>query len=149
MDQYESTTNKINYIYGNFTDGGSETLQWIVDFPQDWNSTDATNGKLTFTVLWTALSGSGTVKWDVAGKLYPNDAAIDTAVAAVGTATDTLITVGDMHESPDSTAAVVTSAGTGGKTAIFKLSRDSGTDTLSGTAQLIGVRVKYIRTFAL
>jgi len=66
----------------------------------------------------------------------------------VGTATDTLITAGDMHLSPASTGAVVTSAGTGGQTVIFKVTRDSATDTLGATARLIGVRITYIRTLA-
>jgi len=147
VDQWETTTNKNNFIYGNFTDGGSESLQWIVDMPADWNSADATAGKLTYTFLWTAQSGSGTVQWDIAGKLFPNDAALDTALAAIGSAPDdTLITAGDMHVSEPTTAAVVTSAGTGGQTAIFKVTRNSAGDTLSATAQLIGVRIGYIRT---
>jgi hypothetical protein len=148
IDQAETTTNKNNYIYSEFTDGGSENAQWVFDMPGDWSSADATNGKITFNSLWTAASGSGTVEWDYAGKLFPDDAAIDTALTAVGTSTDTLTAVGDMEISPDSTAAVVTSAGTGGRTMILKVTRNSGADTLSSTARLIGVRIKYIRTLA-
>jgi hypothetical protein len=148
VDQNETTTNKNNYIYGEFTNGGSENLQWLVDMPSDWNSADATNGKVSFIPLWTAGSGSGTVEWDFAGKCFPNDAALDTAVAAVGTSTDTLISANDMHIGPGSTAAVITSAGTGGQTCLIKVTRNSGADTLSATAQLIGVRIQYIRTLA-
>jgi hypothetical protein len=148
VDQMESTTNKINYVYGNFTDGGSETLLWMTDMPGDWNMTDATNGKVTFNSIWTGASGSGTVEWDYAGKLFPDDAAIDTATTAVGTSTDTLTTAEDLQISPDSTAAVITSVGTGGRTAVIKVTRNSGADTLSGTAKLIGVRIKYIRTLS-
>jgi hypothetical protein len=148
MDQIETSTNKNNYIFVNFTDGGSENAQWVVDMPYDWNSTDATNGKLTFNFLWTASAGSGTVNFTMSGRLFPDDAPIDTALAQIGTATDTLLTAGDMHVSPDTTAAVVPSAGTGGKTIIFKVTRDSTTDTLNSNAKLLGVRVKYIRTLA-
>jgi hypothetical protein len=144
MNQYETTTNKNNFIYLNFTDGGTETAQWIVDFPADWNS----SANVIFTPIWTAPSGSGTVNFSVSGKLFPNDAAIDTALSLIGFSTDTLITVGDMHVSPDTTGAVITSAGTGGNTAIIKVARDSATDTLSGTSELIGLRIKYARILA-
>jgi hypothetical protein len=148
MDQAETSTNKNNYIYSEFTDGGSENAQWMADMPGDWYSADANNGKLTFNFIWTAASGTGTVHWDVAGKIFPDDAAIDTALASIGDATDTLTTAGDLHISPDTTAAVVTSVGTGGRTVIFKVTRDSASDTLNANARLIGVRIKYIRTLA-
>jgi len=146
IDQMETTTNKNNYIFANFTDGGTETLQWFMDMPSDWNSSDANLGKVSFSPIWTGLSGSGTVEWDIAGKCFPDDAALDTALAAVGTSTDTFITAGDLHISPYSTSAVITSAGTGGSTCIIKVTRNSGVDSYSGTAQLIGIRVKYIRS---
>ena len=44
----ETTTNKNNYIFANFTDGGTETLQWFMDMPSDWNSSDANLGKVSF-----------------------------------------------------------------------------------------------------
>lgn len=146
MGQYETPVNKNNYIYTNFTDQGSEESQWIVDMPGDWDSTDATNGKIIFSSLWTTDTGAGTVEWDYAAKLFPDDAAIDTALAAVGDSTDTLITAGDMHVSPDSTGALITSVGTGGRTFILKVTRNSAVDSGSFTAQLLGVRIKYIRT---
>jgi len=150
MGQSETTTNKNNYIWGNFTDGGSENMQWIVDMPGDWDSTAATNGKLTFNTIWITAAGTAgqTVEWDYAGKLFPDNSVIDTALAAVGSSTDTLLAINNIHISPDSTAALVTSAGTGGRTMILKVTRNSGVDNLGATAQLIGVRIKYIRTIA-
>ena len=148
MGQAETTTNKNNYIYSEFTDGGSEVTQWIADMPMDWNSADANNGKLTFYYIWTATSGSGTVKFVTSAKLFPDDAALDTALAAVGDATDTLTATGDLDVSPATSPAVVTSAGSGGQTVIFKVNRDSANDTGSFTARLIGMRIKYIRTLA-
>jgi len=118
--------------------------------PADWNSADATAGKLTFYVLWTTTGGTPgqTVHWDISGKLYPDDAALNTALAAIEDTDDTLLATGDMHVSGGTTPTVVTSAGTGGQTAIFKITRDSASDNLGATAQLIGVRVGYIRTLA-
>jgi hypothetical protein len=144
MNQWETTTNKNNYISLNFTDDGSEGAQWIVDFPADWNAT----APVVFTPIWTAAEGSGTVNFTVGGKLFPDDAALDTALVNISYSVDTLITVGDVHVSPDTTGAAITSVGTGGNTAIIRVLRDSATDTLSGTAQLLGLRVKYVRTLA-
>lgn len=144
MNQWETTTNKNNYISLNFTDGGSEVAQWIMDFPADWNST----GNVVFTPVWTAAGGSGTCNFTIKAKLFPDDAALDTALATVGTSIDTLTAVGDVDVGPDTVGAAITSVGTGGNTAIIAVSRDSANDTLSGTGQLIGLRVKYIRSLA-
>jgi hypothetical protein len=148
MNQAEYGAN--NYIYTEFTDGGSENTQFLVDMPGDWNSSDATYGKLTYNFLWTTTGGGAgqTVKFDIAGKIIADDGALNTAVASVGTATTTWVAANDLQVSGDTTPAVVTSTGTGGRTCIFKVTRDSGTDTLGATARLVGVRIKYIRTLA-
>jgi hypothetical protein len=144
MNQWETTTNKNNFIYLNFSDAGTETAQWIVDFPADWNS----SANVVFTPVWTAQSGSGTVHFDISGKLFANDDAIDTALAAIGDSTDTLIATGDLHVAPDTTGAAISPVSAGGNTAIIKVARSSADDTLSGTAQLLGLRVKYSRILA-
>jgi hypothetical protein len=128
----------------NFTDAGTETAQWIVDFPGDWNS----SANVIFTPLWTAQSGSGTVHFDISGKLFANDDAIDTALAAIGDSQDTLLTAGDMHVAPDTNGAAISPVSSGGNTAIINVARDSATDSLGGTAQLLGLRIKYVRTLA-
>jgi hypothetical protein len=144
MTQAETSTNKNNYITVDFTDGGSEVAQWIVDFPADWNY----SANVVFTPVWTATSGSGTVQFEVSGKLFPNDAALDTALGALGDSTDTLLATGDVHVSPDTAGAAISSVGTGGNTAIIKVNRDSAADSLGGTARLIALRVKYSRILA-
>jgi hypothetical protein len=143
MNQFETATNKNNYIELNFTDGGSENAQWLVDFPADWSAT----GNVVFAPIWTATEGSGTVNWTIAGVLLPDDTTIDTAPANISFSTDTLLSQGDMHVGPDTTGAAI--SGGSGNTAIIKVTRNSvGGDTLAATAQLIGLRVKYIRTLA-
>lgn len=134
------------YVYGVFTDGGTETLQWTHVFPDDWNGDDATLGKIVSNFGWTAASGSGTVKWVLKGKIFPNDAALDTALVEIGNATDTLITAGDQHLSPATTAAVISPVAAGGKKVVFEVSRDSANDTLNATALLLEVPIQFIRT---
>ena len=140
-----------DYPYGNFTVAGEGTknLQWLIDFPDDWNSADGTLGKIQAAFLWTCLAGANDVKWGIAGKLLPNSDPINIALPSIGTVEDTVLTTGDMHVSAYTTAAVVTSVGGGGKTALFKVTRETpaGTDNTSDI-QLIGVRIKFIRTLA-
>jgi len=144
MDQNETTTNKNNYIYGDFTAGGSENLQWIVDMPADWNISDTTNGKISANFSWVPTTGTGTVNWTLSGIAFPDNTAIDTTLPLIGYSVDTVQTVNYMHVSPPTTAAVITSAGTGGNTVIFKAARS--TDTLAATARLLEVKIKYIKT---
>ena len=88
------------------------------------------------------------MKWVLKGKIFPNDAALDTALAAIGNATDTLITAEDQHLSPATTAAVVSPIAAGGKKVVFEVSRDSANDTLNATALLLEVPIQFIRTLA-
>jgi hypothetical protein len=143
MSQTETSTNKNNFISVDFTDGGTEVAQWIMEFPDDWNY----SATVSFTPVWTATSGSGTARFDVYAKLFPDSAALDTELPAIAATVDTLITTGDVHVA-DPTSGVITSVGTGGNTAIIKVLRNSGVDTLSGTVKLIGLRVKYSRILA-
>ena len=139
MNQWETSGQKNNFIYFNFTDTGTETVQWITDFSADWNA----SANVVFAPMWTAQSGTGTVHFDVSGKLFANDDALDTALAAIGDSQDTLITAGDLYIGPDTTGAAISPVVSGGNTVIIKVARDSATDSLNATAQLLGLRVKY------
>jgi len=141
MSQTENGTN--NFISLDFADGGSEVGQWIMDFPADWNP----YGNVVFTPIWTAATGSGTCNWTIKAKLFPDDAALNTALAQVGTSNDTLTAQGDLDVGPDTAGAAIGSVASGGNTAIIQINRDT-TDTGTFTAQLIGLRVKYVRTLA-
>jgi hypothetical protein len=149
LDQAETSTNKNNYIYGKFTAAGEgvENLQWLVDFPEDWAPADATLGLISVKFIWLALAGANDVKWQIAGKLLPDSDPIDVALPAIGSVEDTVLTTGDMQVTVATTAALVTSVGGGGQTALFKVTRiaPAGTDNTSDI-YLIGVRIKFIRT---
>ena len=143
FNQRETTTNKNQYIYVNYSVAGRDTenTQWIVDMPADWNG-----GNIVANILWTAWSGTGDVNWTLSGIRLPDNGVIDTALPSIGYSVDTLQTTYNMHISPDTTAVTPASAGTGGNVIIFKAGRSSTSDTLSATASLIGVRIKYITT---
>jgi len=147
LEQFETSTNHIRYIANTFADGGSEDAQWVVSMPDDWNGADADLGLVSAMFVWSAGSGSGTVRPTLKGILLPDDAAIDTAFGSIGAVTDTLITIGDMHYSSWMTPALIPSAGTGGKIAVFQITRDSANDTLTSTLRLVCIWIRIIRTF--
>jgi hypothetical protein len=148
LDQAETSTNKNNYIYGKFTAAGENTqnLQWLVDFPEDWAPADAALGLISVKFIWLALAGANDVKWQIAGKLLPDSDPIDVALPVIGSVEDTVLTIGDVQVTAATTAALVTSVGGGGQTAIFKVTRQApaGTDNTSDI-YLLGVRIKFIR----
>jgi len=136
FNQQETGTNKNNFIYANITTG--KNVQWIVDMPADWNG-----GNIIANFLWTVQSGSGDANWTLDGYRFDNDVALDTALPSIAYKVDTVITAGDLHVSDATTAAAVTGTG---NMVIFKVGRSATSDTLSTTpAQLIGVRLKYIK----
>lgn len=142
VDEDETSTNKNTYTYAEFPNSDNDTnLQWVVNLPADWK----TDGNIEAYFIWTAPAGSGSVIWQLFGKLFNDGDAMDTALTQIGgDVTDTYLDTGDIMVSPATTAAVVTSVSTGGNYAVFKVKRNSGTK--SEIARLLGVRIKYIRT---
>jgi hypothetical protein len=136
FNQAETTTNKNNYIYANFTASSSNNTQWIVDMPADWNG-----GNIVGNFLWTTSAGTGTANWTLSGYRFADNIDLDTALPLIGYSVDTVQTVNYMHVSPDTSAAAVTGTG---NMIIFKVGR--GADSLTYPAQLMGVRIKYIKT---
>ena len=136
FNQQETATNKNNFIYANITTG--KNVQWIVDMPADWNG-----GNIIANFLWSVQSGSGDANWTLDGYRFGNGVALDTALPSIAYKVDTVITAGDLHVSDATTAAAVTGSG---NMVIFKVGRSATSDTLSTTpAQLLGVRIKYIK----
>jgi len=132
----ETTTNKINYIYGEFPEAAA-ILQWAVHMPADWDG-----GNITPTFCWTTVvagAAGKTVKWVLKAIRFANDAALDTVPAAGTDATDTTLAEEDYHEIAGS---AFTPSGTG-NFIVFDLTRDYANDDLDGIARLISIRIMY------
>jgi hypothetical protein len=149
--QDETSTNKVNFAYAQFTQAGEGTLnmQATLPLPSDVSPADASLGLVSFLFVWKPVAGSNNVKWAAYGKLFPDGTALDTALALIGSIEDTVIAIGDVQYTDWTTAALITSAGTGGLFAPVRFMRiaPSGTDCTED-AQLLGVWVRYIRTKA-
>jgi hypothetical protein len=136
----EAATNKVNYDVLEFDAAAIEYAQAMVIMPNNWNA-----GTITSKFHWTAASGSGDVVWQLSGRSYANDDAIDQATGTPQTATDTLTAANDVDISPATSAITLTGTAANGNPIVYELSRkatDAG-DTLAVDARLLGVEISY------
>lgn len=134
----EAGTNDVDYKVLDFDTSSDESCFTIFAMPDSWDG-----GTITFVPYWTAASGSGTVCFSVAGRAFANDDAIDQAYGTAQTSTDTLITAGDVHIGPASSAITVAGSPAGGQLVQLKITRDVSEDTLGVDARLIAIKIEY------
>lgn len=133
----ELATNDVMLDVYDFDTATEEGVGFWLAFNGAW---DASTIKVKF--LWTAASGSGTVKWDIAAQSYADSDALDQALGTEVGATDTLLTANDMHISP-ATGALTVADATAGEPVYFQITRDVATDTLGVDARLIGCLIQW------
>lgn len=121
----------------NFDQAASESAQWTMKLPRNWN-----NGTITFEVDWTAAAGTGTVTWSIKAFAVSNDDTINTTYGTAVAVTDTLLAANDEHLSP--TSAALTIGGTPADSDLlhFQILRDIA-DTLNADAELLGVWLHF------
>jgi hypothetical protein len=136
----ESTTNKVISRSLDFDQTTQEFAQFAVQFPKSWNE-----GTVTFAPVWSAAAGSGGVVWALQAVALSDDDALDTAFGTEQTSTDTLIATGDVHVGPTSAAITIAGSPAAGDWVAFQIKRNvsDGSDTLSGDARLLGVRIFF------
>lgn len=135
----ELATNDIMFDSLDFDQTTEEGVGFWVTFPHDWGA-----GTVTAKFHWTAASGTGTVKWDIAARGYTDDDALDQALGTEQTASaDTLIATNDMHVSGTTPAITVGGSVAAGRPVYFQVTRDVGGDDLTGDARLLGVTLQY------
>ena len=140
VNSLEASTNKVNYYVLEFDAAAIEYAQAMVVMPSNWNA-----GTVTAKFSWTAASGSGDVIWQLSGRAYANDDAIDQATGTAKTATDTLTAANDVNISPATSAITLAGTAANGNPVVYELSRkatDAG-DTLAVDARLLGVEISY------
>jgi len=118
----------------------AEAVQFNVCFPKSWDE-----GVVTFQTYWSASStDTGTGGFTLAGCSVASDvdydlafgtAVANTALAASGTQDDLMVNV-------VSGAVTIASAAASTNT-IFRLVRDTGTDTNTGDLRLVGIKIFY------
>jgi len=123
-----------------FDTSTAEAVQFNVCFPKSWDE-----GVVTFQTYWSASStDTGTGGFTLAGCSVASDVDYDlafgtpvanTALAASGTQDDLMVNV----VSGDVTIASAAAA----TNTIFRLVRDTGTDTNTGDLRLVGIKIFY------
>ena len=141
-------TNKVDIMVLAFDKDADEYAQWSVVMPLDYDG-----GTVTAIIYWTCAAAVGdtdeTVSWDIGGRSYGDDEALDQASGSMITVNDTWIADEDLHVS--ATTAAITLAGTpaAGELVQFQVMRDVSDDTLGGDALLMAVYITYTRSYAV
>ena len=123
-----------------FDTSTAEAVQFNVSFPESWNAST-----VTFQTMWSAsATDTGTGGFTLAGCSVASNVDYDlafgtpvanTALAASGTQDDLMINV-------ESGAVTIASVAASTNT-IFRLVRDTGTDTNTGDLRLVGIKIYF------
>lgn len=128
------------YYTLDFDNTSNEIAQFCISMPSSWDE-----GTVTFRPVWTAASGSGGVVWQVFGLSRGDDDALSGSVGTGQTSTDTLLTAGDLHRGPESSAITISDSPAANDTVFFLVLRLPGnaSDTLGVDAKLIGIELYF------
>lgn len=135
----EAGTNDIDYKVLDFDKDSDESAFVNFQMPGNWDA-----GVIQFRCIWTTASGGAaeTVVFELSGRSYANNAAIDQAVGTAVEISDTWIADGDIHTSAWSGDVTIAGAGAG-EWVHLEIMRDVSEDDLGGDARLIGVQIRY------
>lgn len=138
----DTAATEVQYFTLDFDASSVELVYWQIGMPSSWDE-----GTITYKVVWTAASGSGNVVWGFSAVARGDDDAIAATYANNITVTDTLLTAGDVHRSPESAAITVEGSPAANDIVFFRLQRvaTDGGDTLAVDARLLGIEI-YITT---
>lgn len=132
----ETTTNKVNVRYLEFTNGADLFAQFNLKMPKSWDK-----GTFTARFYWYATAGTGNVTWGLQAVAFQNASALDTAFGTIQVVTPTLGTVNQLQVTADTAAITVGNSPLGEDWVEFQVKRSGTTDTLASPARLIGVQL--------
>ncbi|KAA0576668.1 hypothetical protein [Azospirillum sp. Sh1] len=134
----ETTTNRVMIAGLDYDPNTAQYAQVMVAMPKSWD-----RGTVTAQVVWTALSGSGSVVWGVQGLAVGDGDALDVAFGTAVTVSDPLLSASQSHLTTTTAAMTIAGSPAALDTVIFQVYRDAanGADTLTSNARLLGVRL--------
>jgi hypothetical protein len=142
----EFGTNDVDVLHLSFADAVSSAF-WTLPMPDNYAYTSS---PLTARFYWTcnAAGASGTVAWGIKCRAFQDDDSLDLAYGTEVVTTDTLIALNDLHVTQVSSS--ITPAYNASPSPPFymqfKVTRQSGSDTLNGAALLLAVKIEYETT---
>lgn len=139
----ETSTNKINFNTLDFDGASDEFAQFMIPMPKGWNE-----GTVTVQFLWRSTGGTGAVVWGIQAVAISDDDVADAAFGTAVTVTDTVTSTGDLMISSFSSAMTIAGTPAAEDLVAFQVFRDADTggDTSTVDAQLVGIRIKYTAT---
>ena len=141
ITQVETTALRPDLMVLDFAAAADDFAQFSIAFPKSWNE-----GTVTFQVFWTpSNTNTDNCIWSLQGVSVADGATIDVAYGTAVSVTDAGIgTVEDQQVSPVSGDVTITNAAVDTQT-YFQIFRDAnaGTDTFSGVARLLGVKIFF------
>ncbi len=141
LTQVETTALRPDLMVLDFAAAADDFAQFSIGFPKSWNE-----GTVTFQVFWTpSNTNTDNCIWSLQGVSVADGATIDVAYGTAVSVTDAGIgTVEDQQVSPVSGDVTITNAAVDTQT-YFQIFRDAnaGTDTFSGVARLLGVKIFF------
>lgn len=103
-------------------------------------------GTIKFFGHWTSSGGSGTVAFGLQGVACGDGDTIAANFGTRQTSSDTLLTAGQEHTGPLSSAITIAGTPQAGDVIFFRVSRDTANDNLGQDAKLIGITIEYNTT---
>ena len=126
-----------------FDKDADEYAQWTIAMPSDWNG-----GTVTAKIYWTFQTGSAseTVNFNIAGRSYGDDEALDQAMGTGQACSDTALAASDVHISAASSAITLAGTPAASELVIFTAFRDISEDNLAGDCELLGIMITFGRS---
>lgn len=143
-EAFEMATSLANIVGLPFDQTTQEFAQVRIVPPRKWNG-----GTITIVPYWTAISGSGTVRWAFNGGMYRNDDALTVAFGTAQNSDDTLTAVNDLCIGPETSAITLSGTHTDGVYVLLQVARDPSNDTLNADAIFLGASVRFTTDAAI
>lgn len=136
----EAATNDIDYKVLDFATDADENAFCNFQMPGNWDA-----GVIQFRFVWTNAGGGAaeTVTFELSGRSYANDDAIDQAVGTAIEVEDTWIAQGDIHYSPWSGDVTLAGTPAAGEWLHLEVMRDVSEDNLAGDCRILGIQLRY------
>jgi hypothetical protein len=120
-----------------------EYIIWSFFMPDDWDE-----GTIKFKFYWSPATGASAadgVRWRIEAVAVSNDDPLDAAWGTAVEVTDTVIAVGDLHESAATAAVTVGGTPAAGDMIHIRVSRDvaDAADDMTEDAKLYGIKMQY------
>jgi hypothetical protein len=138
VDSQETTTHDINRDYLTFSSTADNSAMFWFNWPSGWNS-----AKVTF--IWNSTTGTGSVVWDAAMRIFSDGDSTDLAVGTSQNVTDAVASANTVRQSAGTSG--ITPAGTigAGKRTVLRVSRlasSDAADDMAAIAYLEGVLIE-------